>query len=188
MIVLGLPALEPRRTLFLLYQMILWTLAFGGILQWLQQWHRSAAAPVIASAVLLPVVFLPGAKLFAYYKRQNECMREIILCFHGNEVRFRAFADTGNQLVDPLTHKPVSVITREAWDTLTEKLPLTDCYPVPYRCVGSPAGTLPGMSIDRMIVLRGKDSRVIEKPMIAVTPQPFTGIFHYSVLLHNQYC
>ena len=58
---------------------------------------------------------------------------------------------------------------------------------IPYKTVGKPDGVLQGIQIDYMVIDRGKDSQIIEQPMIAVTKQPFTGIFHYSILLHSDY-
>lgn len=190
MMILGCMGIrEPGRILYLLYRMSVWTLVLGGVLRKIGQWTDVSPLLLCASAAVCALVFGAAEKLFTYYKRQNECMREIVLCFHGNSLRVRAFADTGNQLFDPVSKKPVSVISGDAWEMLTKdsEKPVM-YYPIPYQSVGNPGGMLPGVGIDSMIILHGEESRIIDRPVIAVTKQPFSGIFHYSVLLHNEYC
>ena len=109
---------------------------------------------------------LYSIKVFKNYKRQNEYMREVTLCWRGKNCHIKGFADTGNHLMDPISKKPVSIITSEAWHTLLEK-DETPLY--------------------RFIPYKGENSQIIEKPMIAITEQPFTVIFHYSILLHSDY-
>ena len=178
---------EPRRMLFLLYQMILWTFVLGGILQVLEQWTKFGTSQVILSAVVLAIVFGILEKIFRIYKRQNDCMREVVLYWRGRACHMRGFADTGNHLTDPVSKKPVSIITLEAWHKLfteDEKIPY---WWIPYKSVGNPCGVLQGMQIDYMAINHGESSKIVEQPMIAVTKQPFTGIFHYSILLHSDY-
>lgn len=177
-----------KRILYLWYQMIVWILVLGGILQVLQQCFRVHTLELIVTVALFGAVFLILERFFRVFERQSACMREVILYFHGKSCRFEGFADTGNQLFDPVTKKPVSIITVDAWNTLAENAEEPAYRFIPYQSVGNPSGILPGVQIDRMVVTAGADSRIYEKPMIAITKQPFAGIFHYSILLHNEYC
>lgn len=179
---------EPRRILYLLYQIILWTLVLGGILQALEQWTELRIGEIFFAVLFLTIVFGVLEKILKIYKRQNDCMRELILCWNGKTCRIRGFADTGNQLYDPISKKPVSIISQDAWRMLLEDSPPPLYYFIPYKSVGSPHGILQGTQIDSMVILQDDKSRRIEKPMIAITEQPFTGIFHYSILLHHDYC
>ncbi len=179
---------ERRRILYLLYQMILWTLVLGGILQVLEQWTGLNIEAVLLCTALLAIVFGILEKILKIYKRQNECMREIVLCWQEKSCRFQGFADTGNQLFDPIRKKPVSIISLDAWKMLLDDSPPPLYYFIPYKSVGNPHGILQVVQLDYMVILQGDDSRMIEKPMIAITEQPFTGIFHYSILLHHDYC
>ena len=179
---------DRRRILFLLYQMILWTLVLGGILQALEQWMEVQSEQIILSAALLGIVFGTLEKILKIYKRQNECMREVVLYWNEKSCHVRGFADTGNHLIDPISKKPVSIITWDAWHTLLEEAESPLYRLIPYKSVGNPNGFLQGLQIDYMVILEGENSQIIEKPMIAITEQPFTGIFHYSILLHSDYC
>ena len=179
---------DAGRIFYLLYQMILWTLVLGGILQALQQWTQMNATKLLVTVAVFGMIFCTLEKILKIYKRQNACMREVVLYLNGQSCKVTGFADTGNQLFDPVTKKPVSIIEKNAWEKLIEnkKPPLYRF--VPYMSVGNPGGILTCTSIDYMVVSQGTDSTIYEKPMIAITEQPFTGIFHYSILLHNDYC
>ena len=179
---------DVRRIIYLLYQMILWTLVLGGILQALEQWTELSIEMIFLSTVFLAIVFGVLEKILKIYKRHNECMREIVLYWNEKSCHVRGFADTGNQLFDPVSRKPVSIISLEAWNILLDHSVPPLYSVIPYQCVGQPEGILQGAQIDYMVILEGENSRIIEKPMIAITEQPFTGIFHYSILLHNDFC
>ena len=178
---------EPRRILFLLYQMILWTFVLGGILQLLGQWTKESTGQVILSAVMLIVVFGILEKIFRIYKRQNDCMRDVVLYWKGRTCHIKGFADTGNHLIEPLSKKPVSIITFEIWHKFFKEEEMHLYQWIPYKTVGKSDGVLQGIQIDYMVINCGKDSQIITQPMIAVTKQPFTGIFQYSILLHSDY-
>ncbi len=176
-----------RRIFFLLYEMMLWTMVPGGILQVLTQWTTVNAGQTILAVLLVCLIFGILEKIIRIYKRQNECMREVVLYWKDRSCQINGFADTGNQLFDPISKKPVSIITDEAWHTLLEgDIPYYRM--IPYKSVGNPGGLLQAVEIDCMAILDGKDTQIVEKPMIAITEQPFSGIFHYSILLHNDYC
>ena len=179
---------DVKRILYLLYQMILWTLVLGGILQALEQWMALRVEVIFLSTAFLAIVFGILEKILKIYKRQNECMREIVLYWNEKSCHIRGFADTGNQLFDPVTKKPVSVISLESWNSFLGENEEPLYRMIPYQCVGQTKGVLQAVQIDYMAILEGENSRIIEKPMIAITEQPFTGIFHYSILLHNDFC
>lgn len=179
---------DQRKILYLLYQMILWTLVLGGILQLLEQWMKIRTEEVLFSAVALVLVFGILERVFQVYKQQKECMREVVLYWNGRSCHIHGYADTGNHLMDPFSKKPVSIISRDAWNLLTDSVKSPAYFVIPYKAVGNPHGILQGAQIDYMVVLQGKDSRIYENPVIGITEQPFSGLFHYSILLHRNYC
>ena len=179
---------DSRRILFVLYQMILWTLVLGGIFQVLQQWIALDCNKVLLATAFFTLIIGILEKVLKIYKRQNDCMREIVLYWNNRSNHMRGFADTGNHLFDPISQKPVSIISKDAWKTLLEDSKPPMYHLISYTSVGNPQGLLWGAQIDYMVIMDGSNSRIIEKPVIAITEQPFTGIFHYSILLHNDYC
>lgn len=178
---------EMRRILYALYRMILWTLIAGGILQMLEQWGKIYTKEIFLAVGMLVVLFGFAEKVFGNYQKQNDCMRDVVLYWNGRCCSFRGFADTGNQLMDPMLKKPVSIISKESWELLVfdSKAPLY--HVIPCKTVNDPYGMLQGAQIDYMVITQKGESRIYEKPVLAVTEQPFGGIFHYSILLHNEY-
>ena len=143
---------------------------------------------LLFATVGLIIVFGIMEKIMKVYRKQNECMREIALYYQGKCIHVRGFADTGNQLRDPVTKLPVSIVTKDVWERLTEdkKVPLYRL--IPYKTVGNPDGILWSAQIDYMVILEGARSQIFERPMLAVTEQSFEGVFHYSILLHSDFC
>ena len=172
---------DKKRILYLLYQITSWTLMLGGLVQMMDE-------KILLSIIIFVIVFGILEKIMKIYRRQNRCVREVSLYFQGKCCHMKGFADTGNQLMDPISKKPVSVITQEAWKILTENTEPPLCRLIPYKTVGKPEGLIEVVQIDYMAILQGEDSRIIQKPVLAITKQPFTGIFHYSILLHSDYC
>ena len=181
MVLYCLKVYEPERILFLLYEMSLWTLVFGGILQVFGQQNFWIVGGIFGSLFMIE-------KRLKHHKRQNRCMRDVVLRFHGRECKIRGFADTGNQLIDPITKKPVSVVTQEVWDKLLDQTDHGMYRLIPYKSVGMPHGLMAAIQIDSLIIIEGTSKKTYEKPMIALTKQPFAGLFSYSILLHSDYC
>ena len=179
---------EGRRLMYLLYQMTLWTLVLGGSIQVLQQFHSTPEAALILWILLFIMIFGILEKIFRKYRRQKDCIREVVLYRNGNCCHMQGFLDTGNHLIDPVNHQPVSIVAEECWKNfIKEQEPPNYCL-IPCKTVGDSRELLPGTRIDYMVIMDNEESRIITKPMIAITKQPFTGIFHYSILLHSDYC
>ena len=172
---------DQRRIFYLIYQMTLWTLVLGGILQ-------SQNQKIFASMGILMVVFGILEKVMKKYRRQNECMKEITLYLDGHCCHVKGFADTGNQLMDPFSKNPVSVLTKDVWEILSKDSENVGEYLIPYKTVGNPEGLIRVVHIDYMVIVDGNRSRVINRPVLAITEQPFMGTFHYSILLHSDFC
>lgn len=179
---------DRRRILYLFYQIVLWLLVLGGVLQIVEQWMEVRTGTLVATAAVFAAGFGILEKIFRVYQRQNECMREVVLYWKERSCHIRGYADTGNQLTDPIRNQPVSILSEEAWKILSEDFPEPLYLPIPYRSVGTPHGMLQGIQLDYMVIIRGEESRIVEKPVIAITGQPFGGIFHYSILLHQDFC
>lgn len=174
--------------MYLLYQMTLWTLVLGGSIQVLQQFHSTPEAALILWILLFIMIFGILEKIFRKYRRQKDCIREVVLYRNGNCCHMQGFLDTGNHLMDPVNHQPVSIVAEECWKKfIKEQEPPNYCL-IPCKTVGDSRELLPGTRIDYMVIMDNEESRIITKPMIAITKQPFTGIFHYSILLHSDYC
>ena len=71
-------------------------------------------SPVLLAACLISFRLLAGTFLHGTAKRREREILPVELRFLGREARFRALADTGNSLCDPLTDEDVMVVSPAA--------------------------------------------------------------------------
>ena len=179
---------DGRRILYILYQMLLWILVLGGVVHLLEEYTALPVGKFLFTVLFFVVFFGTLQKAASVYERQNGRMREVVLYLNGKSYHFQGYADSGNQLVDPIYKKPVSMITSEVWETLIRGEKAPGFHLIPYETVGNHHGMLQGTLIDYMVILNGNDSRIVERPVLAITGESFHGIFQYSILLHSDYC
>ena len=143
---------------------------------------------ILLAVLCFTILFTVIGKILSIYERQYTYMREVVLYWDGRSCHFQGYADSGNLLRDPVTKKPVSTISRDAWEDLLKDAKEPCYHRIPYRTIGTGQEMMQVAQIDYMVIKEGSNSRIIEQPMIAITEQPFAGIFQYSILLHNDYC
>lgn len=153
----------------------------GGIFQAVSaQFSFSVPTAAFVSAGVL-TVFLRGYQ-GVKFKTQN--FYDVTLGFHGKTVCVRALRDTGNQLKDPLTGKPVSILAYDAARGLLDKD--AKMFYIPFHSIGKSSGLLPGMTLDYMNIRREKDLQRLERPVIAVSKEPVNRDGKYQLILHPQ--
>lgn len=114
-------------------------------------------------------------------KRQK--LYPAVLYYRGNEHRVMALWDTGNQLFDPLSKKPVHILDSQEAKTFIETV--SQVRYIPYQTVGQPGGTMAAIFLDRIqIQIEGK-IMILEKPLAALSPNPVSPKGEYQLLLHG---
>ena len=81
--------------------------------------------------------------------------------------------DSGNRLREPVTGKPVSVISYEDCRGFCDTLSAVFC--IPYRSVGKEQGMLTGIVFERMEIFRDSGVLTVEKPVVAVAREPLSA-------------
>lgn len=109
---------------------------------------------------------------------------EVTMHYRGKEKKVTALLDTGNRLYEPVSRRPVHVVTYEAVRELCEIV--TEVVYIPYESVGKSGGMMPGIFLDQMEVRQGDESKVIERPLIAVCKTPLSENGGYQMLLHEE--
>lgn len=120
-------------------------------------------------------------------KRKNAVrdLRQVRVVLAGQEFSFTALVDTANFLREPLTGKPVAVISPSAAEPMASICPKERLCVIPYRGIGRERGLLPGFRADRALV--GKNW--IERPVFAVCEREFQKKSleeSYQILLHRE--
>lgn len=154
-------------------------LLMGGIFQALIS-QFSLSMPILAfSSAGILTVFLRGYRSVKF-RVQN--YYDVILGLHGKTVCVRGLRDTGNQLKDPVTGKPVSILSYDAAGKLLDKD--AKIFYIPYHSIGKSSGLLPGITLDYMSIRREKDLQRLEKPIVAVSKEPVNRDGKYQMILH----
>jgi stage II sporulation protein GA (sporulation sigma-E factor processing peptidase) len=155
------------------------TFLLGGIYQALISQFTLPVIPMGILSALVLTLFLKGYQSLRY-KTQN--IFDVTIAYHGKTLCVRGLRDTGNQLTDPVSKRPVCIIFYDAVKELLDKD--VKMYYIPYHSIGKSSGLLPGMTLDYMIIKREEDSQRVEHPLIAVSKEPVNKEGRYQMILH----
>lgn len=109
---------------------------------------------------------------------------EVTMHYRGKKKKVTALLDTGNQLYEPVSRRPVHVVTYEAVRELCECI--SEVIYIPYGSVGKANGVMPGIFLDEMEVRQGDEVKVIERPLVAVCKRKISRNGEYQMLLHEE--
>lgn len=118
-------------------------------------------------------------------RRKNRYTAE--LYFGEQRVLVDGFIDTGNRLKEPLTGKIVHILQEDVAASLmsAENKPMS--FLVPYRAVGTEAGLLTAIRIDRMELVAEDESRtVIMRPLFGLYQGKLSSNDEYQLILHAE--
>lgn len=114
-------------------------------------------------------------------KRQK--LYQVVLYYKGKEHRIMALWDTGNQLFEPLSKKPVHILDSQEAKQIIETV--SQVHYIPYQTIGQPGGTMAAIFLDRIQIQMEGESVVLEKPLVALSPNPVSPKGEYQLLLHG---
>ena len=157
-------------------------LFLGGAVEWLMEqsvFFQNYALQLLGGVVLL-AVFLSVLVSVQSYERNRIPVRII---HRGKKLELMAYYDSGNQLTDPYTGKPVCVLSerkaKELLESGRDKMRL-----IPYQSLGKQSGLLWAMDVEQMEFGQGKKHCVIKEAVIGLGEQGFLNDSDYDLLLH----
>lgn len=122
------------------------------------------------------------------------------------EIHLKSILDTGNCLYTPISHRPVVVITYDAFKQLLtseEKEVIESChynvqemlkynehgpkYIIPFNSIGCESGMLWGMEVDEMNICKTHFKRHIPKCIVGIAFGPLFSDQAYKALLHPDF-
>lgn len=203
---------ERIQSMFCLY---LSAVLFGGVThliwentsfgQFWQIWMSGSDGEAV-SIWLLALAMLSGMTIIELGRRYRqlssgrERIQEVILNVGERQWIVKALWDSGNQLQDPFSGRPVHIVEEkevkellgdqryqnlmeylEQGSTRTADLPLIRM--IPCRSLGSAHTLLPVMSIDRIHLA---DGSTLTKPLIGLSRIPLSDDGSFCMLLHSQ--
>lgn len=146
---------------------------------------------VLASQISLPIVPLGiiSMGMVSLFLRWYQSVRfqiqnfyDVTLGLHGKTICVRGLRDTGNHLREPVTGKPVSILSYDTAKELLDKD--AKMFYIPYHSIGKSSGLLPGITLDYMKITLEKGSQCLEHPVIAVSKEPVNRDGKYQIILH----
>lgn len=161
----------------------------GGPSWYLEQllFHRQfLKLPFFIYVILAAGSFFMACYLWEAVKKEekkNEHYVPVILFYQGRTKELTAFIDTGNRLEDPYSHKPVSVISADCCRELFETVSAVTY--IPFRSVGKENGLLPAVKADRMELIKDGETRIIDRPILAISKDALSPDGAYQMLLHE---
>ena len=126
--------------------------------------------------------------IYRQQRRHRDRYCDVTLYAKDKSKKVRGLYDTGNQLTDILSGKPVSVIDAAAVEELLSKPPEYDetlkPHYIPYRAVGTDQGVLPVITIESMVIDRNGETKVIFQPVLALSREKVSFTQHYQLILN----
>lgn len=116
-------------------------------------------------------------------RKETNNFYQVTLFYKGKTETVTAFLDTGNRLKEPVTKRPVHILTYEEGMKICGKVP-SFIY-VPFSSIGTKMGLLPGVFLDSMTVEKDGETMVVEKPLVAIVRQPLSPNGDYQMLLNE---
>lgn len=157
-------------------------LFLGGATEWLIEqsvFFQNYALQLLGGVVLL-VVFLSFLLSVQTYEKNKIPVRIIN---RGKKLELMAYYDSGNQLTDPYTGKPVCVLSEKKAKELLE--PGQDRMRlIPYQSLGRQSGLIWAMDVEQLEFRQGRDRCVIKEAVIGLGEQGFLEESDYDLLLH----
>ena len=153
---------------------ILFTCSFflGGVILFLKEKIKAFVGLGDSMAILFGAAFL-GFTLLRRLIREYRQKRSALFCrvsLMGDlgPVEFSALIDTGNGLVEPISHKPVAILEADQWKKLKIWMRPEKYKIIPYHSIGRENGMMEGYEIDTMKVRGEECEREFDEVIIAV--------------------
>lgn len=117
-------------------------------------------------------------------KKRQQNLYQVMLCCRETQLSFTGLLDTGNHLHEPVTGRPVHVVSKAVWQAFyREGDPI--CL-IPYHTISREEGVMPGLFLDFMKIEGDQELREISRPLIAVSPHPVNRDGSYEILLNEE--
>jgi stage II sporulation protein GA (sporulation sigma-E factor processing peptidase) len=164
--------------------------AMEGILRLLGKMFPRAACEKYP-LLWLTGMFLFGAAFLQTFleqyreKRSRESYIESVqLVIGGQSISCRGLWDSGNSLIEPITHKPAVIAERSMLQRNHVRLPKQGVFMIPYHAIGTESGMLTGILAEEMTVSGEQGEKHYHKVMLAIYEGSLSKKGEYQVILH----
>lgn len=172
---------ELGRAVFLLYII---SLLLGGIFGLIQRKISFPLYPFFGITLVSYWILTAAMEWLMRYRSRAGKIFRVTISFQGKVIEVRGLLDTGNQLHDPMLHKPVSILTEELQEELCQDRE-TAFLPIAYHSIGKRDGTLEAFFADYMCIhIADKEKKLVSRPLLGITKEPLSSKNEYNMILH----
>lgn len=118
-----------------------------------------------------------------FLKRRKDCFCQVKLEGDKEKLVVDALIDTGNGLVEPVSHKPVAILDEAVWEHMRNLMKPEKYRLIPYHSIGKEQGMLEGYMIDFMEVCSRTKEKRYEDVIIAIAKGKVSAKGSYQMLL-----
>ncbi len=118
-----------------------------------------------------------------YRKRREEHFCKVSIPGDAGAVTVAALIDTGNGLVEPVSHRPVAILDADQWEGLRRWMKPEKYKIIPYHSIGKDSGVLEGYEIDTMEISTSMGKKKFDKVIIAVFKGKVSRKGSYQMIL-----
>ncbi len=163
--------------------------------------YYSYSLPLWGITILIMFAFIVLKNIFkTFYKRKtlNNFIYKIIIYNNGKSDEMMAFLDSGNNLVDDITKKPITVVDFKALNKTLNGINLTDlilskeknfnkvfkdAHIFKTQSVGSNTNSIMCVTVEKMEIYSEGKVHIINDAIIGLTLKSFVSDINYSALL-----
>lgn len=134
-----------------LEEMLLYSLMLGGIMFCVNRFFPFLGG-VLGTLALALVCFEVIKRIGDKWRNQKGNLGSAMICRSHQKIKVNVLFDTGNGLVEPISQKPVCVVSRKVASEIWNDLDSLGFRAIPFHSVGCQAGILKGYLVDEIAV------------------------------------
>ena len=154
----------------------------GGILEMLRQYVKIGSL-FFFLAILGYYLALGIWKFISYLQRWNQYHCNVDVVCGKNVYRMKGLIDTGNNLSDPITGDPVSIIDKDMAMKLFDKEQIKNVRYIPYRTIGNAESVLLIIRADQLRIC-GEKTYEINQPLLGISEEKVSVRGEYEMILN----
>ena len=106
------------------------------------------------------------------------------------EIEMSGYIDTGNVLIDPVFHKPVSVAEKKEFYDILDKIndyTRVKYHLVPFNSLGCEHGLMEVITVDIMYIYYGKEKKTIKEALVGLSDGKLSSDGEYTALVNSAF-
>lgn len=108
----------------------------------------------------------------------------VIIRIGEKSIKAVGLMDTGNQLKEPISKKPVVIVEKELLEKEEITLPENNFYAIPFHSLGKKRGIMRGFIAEEIIMENEQEKKVVKQVMIGICEEKLSMKGEYSLILN----